>query len=81
MPTQEMHRRKKAPVERKSRFSTSVDDEAMEFIRAIEHYKAEKQRSFPSWTEVLQIVKALGYRKVAMAGEIGEPEHDDNEED
>ena len=34
-------------------------------IKAIEDYKAAKERPFPSWTEVLQIVKAIGYRKVA----------------
>lgn len=51
--------------ERKSRFSTAVDEEALDFIKAIEDYKAAKERPFPSWTEVLQVVKAIGYRKVA----------------
>ena len=49
--------------ERRSRFSTPVEEEAMEFIQAVEAYKAEKGRSFPSWTEVLGILKSLGYRK------------------
>lgn len=55
---------KPARPERKSRFSTAVDQEALEFIKAIEEYKAEKGRPFPSWTEVLEIVKKMGYRKV-----------------
>jgi len=55
--------RKKKPTERRSRFSTPVDEEALEFIKAIEHYKSEKGRAFPSWTEVLQVLKGLGYRK------------------
>lgn len=54
---------KKKKPERRSRFSTPVDDEALEFIQAIETYKHEKGRPFPSWTEVLQILKSLGYRK------------------
>ena len=52
------------PSERRSRFATPVDEEALEFIKAIEDYKAQKGRPFPSWTEILLILKALGYRKV-----------------
>lgn len=58
-------RKRSVPVERKSRFSTAVDGEAMEFIKSIEDYKTKKGRSFPSWTEVLLIIKSMGYRKVA----------------
>ncbi len=58
--------------ERKSRFSTAVDEEALEFIKAIEDYKAIKERPFPSWTEVLQVIRAVGYRKVAEATPISE---------
>ncbi|HMS16441.1 MAG TPA: hypothetical protein PKA37_06340 [Planctomycetota bacterium] len=54
---------KTIPTERVSKFSTSVDTETLEFIKALESYKAEKGRAFPSWSEVLQIVKKLGYRR------------------
>ena len=54
---------KKRPTERRSQFSTPVDEEALEFIKAIEAYKEEKGRPFPSWTEVLLILKNLGYRR------------------
>lgn len=37
----------------------------IEFMRAMELYKRVCQRPFPTWTEVLEVVKALGYRKVA----------------
>ncbi|MAG57300.1 MAG: hypothetical protein CMJ83_13485 [Planctomycetes bacterium] len=60
------------PSERKSRFSTAVDEEALEFIKAIEEYKALKERPFPSWTEVIQVIKALGYRKVAESRPIAD---------
>lgn len=65
--------KKKPPTERRSRFTTPVDQEALEFIQAIETFKLEKGRAFPSWTEVLQIIRDLGYRKVAEPKE-GPPE-------
>jgi hypothetical protein len=67
------------PTERKSRFSTAVNEETLDFIKAIEEYKAARERPFPSWTEVLQVVRAMGYRKVeepTPLDEIG-PESDD----
>ena len=35
------------------------------FLMAIEEYKQYNSRPFPTWTEVLEIIKAIGYRKVA----------------
>jgi hypothetical protein len=37
--------------------------EVIEFITAIDEYKRLYQRPFPSWSEVLDIVKSLGYAK------------------
>ena len=31
----------------------------------IEEYKKKNKRYFPTWTEVLEVINALGYRKVA----------------
>ena len=42
----------------------SLSTEQLEFIKAIEHYKNEK-KLFLSWSEVLDILKNLGYQKVA----------------
>lgn len=39
-------------------------DEEREFMLAMDRYKREKKRPFPSWREVLSVVQALGYRKV-----------------
>ncbi|MSR74430.1 MAG: hypothetical protein EXS14_03015 [Planctomycetes bacterium] len=64
MPTK-LNAKRTKPTERKSRFSTPVNTEALDFIQAIEIYKARKHRPFPSWTEVLLIARSLGYRKVA----------------
>jgi hypothetical protein len=35
-----------------------------EFIMAIETYKKVNKRLYPTWTEILEIVRQLGYRKV-----------------
>ena len=43
----------------------SLSTEQLEFIKAIENYKNEKKKLFLSWSEVLDILKDLGYQKVA----------------
>jgi len=38
-----------------------MDADVLEFITAIDEYKRERQRPFPSWSEILGILKELGY--------------------
>jgi hypothetical protein len=40
------------------------EDEA-EFMKAMDRYKRENRRPFPTWSEVLEVMRSLGYRKVA----------------
>ena len=47
-----------------------MTDEQIEFIKAINEYKEVNRRHFPTWTEVLDVIKALGYRKVAERQDI-----------
>jgi hypothetical protein len=54
---------KPSRTERISQFTTPVDDEAMDFIQAIERFKADRGRAFPSWSDVLGVLKSLGYEK------------------
>ena len=42
----------------------SLSTEQLEFIKAIERYKNDKKKLFLSWSEVLNILKDLGYEKV-----------------
>lgn len=35
----------------------------VEFMMAMDRYKREKGKPFPNWAEVLEVAKALGYRK------------------
>ena len=51
--------------ERKAAEEGQMSDEQFEFLMAIDEYKRKNQRPFPTWTEVLEVIKALGYRKVA----------------
>lgn len=51
--------------ERRAAEEGEMTDEQFEFLMAIDQYKKANQRPFPTWTEVLEVVKALGYRKVA----------------
>jgi protein-tyrosine-phosphatase len=51
--------------DRKSAEEGQMSDEQFDFIMAIDEYKRKNTRPFPTWTEVLDVIKALGYRKVA----------------
>ena len=41
----------------------SLSPEELQFIKAIEKYKAKTGKLFLSWSEVLKVFKELGYRK------------------
>jgi hypothetical protein len=51
--------------DRKGAEEGQMSDEQFEFLMAIDQYKRKNARPFPTWTEVLEVIKALGYRKVA----------------
>jgi hypothetical protein len=40
-------------------------DEEIAFMKAMDQYKRDNRRPFPTWSEVLEVLRALGYRKVA----------------
>ena len=40
-------------------------DQQIEFMRAMDDYKRKSGRPFPTWSEVLEVLLSLGYRKVA----------------
>ena len=83
MSTEQVTKRKRRRSEKNA---ATYDDETVEFIQAIDIYRRRSGRSFPPWSEVLEIVRALGYRKVdachdtveqaivhALAGPVQEP--------
>jgi hypothetical protein len=42
-------------------------DEEILFMKAMDQYKRANRRPFPTWSEVLEVLRALGYRKVEAA--------------
>jgi hypothetical protein len=40
-------------------------DDEISFMRAMDQYKRDNRRPFPTWSEVLEVLSALGYRRVA----------------
>ena len=62
--------RRRGPGIRRSEDRRSAEEgemtpEQFEFLQAVNTYKQVNHRPFPTWTEVLDIITALGYRKVA----------------
>lgn len=50
--------------DRKAAEEGEMTAEQFEFVMAIETYKKVNKRLYPTWTEVLEVVRQLGYRKV-----------------
>jgi hypothetical protein len=42
----------------------------IEFMKAMDDYKRQSGRQFPTWSEVLEVIRCLGYRKVAEPTQI-----------
>ena len=60
---------RRRPDSRRSAEEGELSEEQFEFVMAMDEYKRANKRPFPSWTEVLEVIKYLGYRKVAPQGE------------
>lgn len=64
-----LHTRTERKFTRRVRFGVSDDGsmpytaDELEFMLAMERYKTEQRRPFPAWSEVLAVVRELGYRK------------------
>ncbi len=46
------------------------------FLKAIETFKAANNKHYPNWTDVLEVVRLLGYRKT-VSSELNLPGVDD----
>jgi hypothetical protein len=56
--------------DRRSAEEGEMTEDQFEFVMAIHEYKNVNRRPFPTWTEILDVMKALGYRKVAKRQDI-----------
>lgn len=73
--------RRRGPGRRRADFLKAADEGEMNpeqflFLMAIDTFKRVNNKTFPSWTDVIEIVRRLGYRKV-QPSQI----HMDNAED
>ncbi len=48
------------------KYLSVVEEDAVEFGQAIEKFKRDTHTRFPSWSEVLSVLKSLGYAKVSV---------------
>jgi hypothetical protein len=63
--------------DRKAAEEGEMTNEQFEFVMAIETYKKVNKRMYPTWTEILEICRQLGYRKVetrTIKLDVPEPE-------
>lgn len=61
--------RRRGPGRRLTDFVKSAEEGEMSseqflFLRAIEAFKQANNKSYPNWTDVLEVIRLLGYRKV-----------------
>lgn len=49
--------------EEKSAADDAQSAEVLEFVTALDAYKRKHQRPFPSWSEVLKVLRTIGWRR------------------
>lgn len=77
--------RRRGPGRRLSDFTKAAEEGTMTkeqflFLMAIEQFKKANAKMYPTWTDVLEIVRLLGYRKT-MPMELTLPAAEDWRED
>ena len=55
---------------RKAAEEGQMTEEQWDFLQAMNEYKRLNNRPFPTWSEVLDVLRAIGYRKVAEPSDI-----------
>lgn len=68
--TREPIQERRVSVERRRQIDPTTCErdyrpDEVEFMKAIDDYKRRSGRAFPTWSEVLEVLRDLGYRKVA----------------
>jgi hypothetical protein len=66
---------RRAKVERRRQIDPTTCErdytpDQVDFMKAMDLYKRRSGRQFPTWSEVLEVIEHLGYRKVASPTEI-----------
>ena len=55
------------PTTQETHIGSDYTAAEVEFLMAMDRYKRERGRPYPTWPEVLAVAKSLGYRRVADA--------------
>lgn len=76
--------RRRGPGRRRTDFMKNAEegeltDEQFLFVMAIEAFKKANGKTFPTWTDVLEVIRLLGYRKTC-ASELNLPRMEDWQE-
>src|SRR5438034_7172141 len=45
-------------------------NDEIDFMKSMDQYKRDNRRPFPTWSEVLEVLRALGYRKTAEPSQM-----------
>jgi len=64
--------RRRGPGRRRSDFAKAAEEgeltsEQFNFVAAIEAFKKANEKTFPTWTDVLEVIRLLGYRKTCSS--------------
>ena len=57
-------RKRNIPVATDQRSQPKPKSDLLEFKEAMDQYKRENRRPFPTWSEVLEVLRSLGYQRV-----------------
>ncbi len=52
-----------------------LEVERVEFLRAMDRYKRKTGKTFPSWSEVLEVLRSIGWMSPTMRLRYGPPPH------
>jgi hypothetical protein len=72
---QERHKTPRRKVERRRQIDPTTcerdySDDEIKFMKEMDDYKRRSGRQFPTWSEVLEVLRSMGYRQVAEPAEL-----------
>jgi hypothetical protein len=74
-PVEQRQSERRTKVERRRQIDPTTCErdytpDQVDFMKAMDLYKRRSGRQFPTWSEVLEVIENLGYRKVAAPTDV-----------
>jgi hypothetical protein len=74
-PVEQRHSERRTKVERRRQIDPTTCErdytpDQVDFMKAMDLYKRRSGRQFPTWSEVLEVIENLGYRKIAAPTDV-----------